>query len=301
MSKISDGRKELQRFIAAVEAVEKEALGSPDEHGLAVDEELERRGIRTHAKADRSLLARLRDSENSHILADVLEYIEGYRKNVDDEKHNDDDKRLIKAILIARSASENPKRLSEVYNQDVETHKKLERYVDRLHKFFSDEIYRDPESLILLSITESGFVDLPTEGPPADADALSDLRREWPTDYQRPPLTHGADRIDDSEQFVRSAYKQATRSLDWMQQIIKRRLDVLSRNEFRLSRKLKTAQKSIFMAALGEAMNEIFGQPLYEAVAKLTDLALETEEATEPYHARTARRDAMQRAADSLP
>jgi hypothetical protein len=293
MHTICDDKHALRRFVAAVDAVEKEALGSPDEQGLAVQQRnLEHQGAKqSHVDADRLLLARLRDKETSHLVSEALNYIDNEcRKEVDDDKRLHDDRRLIRALLSARSASEDPEKLLKIYNEDIESHEELKRCAERLHKFFSDEIYRDPESVILLATKNSGFVDVPTKQLTTNPETLTDLPPEWPTDCQRLPHDDGAD-----QSLPRSAYGQATRSLEWMRHIIKRRLDVLSGIGSRLSRKLESASKVIFMAAVADAMDESFGQPLYTAVAKLTDVALATEEATDDDQVRSARRGTQKR------
>jgi hypothetical protein len=275
---LSDDKHSLrQAFIAAANAVEKETLGLLDNEGRAVEKEGDKD---SHANADRLFLDRLRNKENSHVVSEALEIIARQRKNADDNKRADDYKGLIKAILVARLASVSPKKLSKIYNQDIETHKELKRCADTLHKFFSDEIYRDPESLIRFAPKAGGLVDLPTEEWPTDSETLTDLLTEWPSDYKR---------------------RQAMRSLEWMQQIIKKRLDMLSKVEFSPGRKLKTASSVLFMSALCRAMIEIFGQPLYEAVARLTDVALAMKEITTSDRARSAHRRAMHRAVHSRP
>jgi hypothetical protein len=58
-----------------------------------------------------------------------------------------------------------------------------------------------------------------------------------------------------------------------------------------------SAQKTIFMATVSYSMNDIFGQPLHVAVARLTDVALETKEPTDDHQVRAAYRSTKERQA----
>jgi hypothetical protein len=92
-------------------------------------------------------------------------------------------------------------------------------------------------------------------------------------------------------------FESLTVSLQRMQHILTRRLDELLRLEFRFTRRTVSAQKTIFMATVCYAMEDIFGQPLYKAVALLTDVALATKEQTDDHQARTANRNTKDRQA----
>jgi len=240
----------LRRFMAAVDAFEEQGIG----------DQQSRDGISRNADIDRELLARLRDKESHHLLSEALEAIENCRKDVADNKRLRDDKCLVKALSSAKLASKNARNMAAIHRRDVERYQDLKKCVDGLHRFFSDEIYRDPESVIIFS-ANNGFVS------------------EWFAD------------VDNVE------HNQAVLSLRWIKDIITHRLDVLSAIQVKLTRKTVTAPKVIFMAAVCEAMKAIFDRPLYEVVAKFTDVALATNESTDDHEVRSAYRGLQKREA----
>jgi len=198
------------------------------------------------------------------LIAEALECIDARRKGVNEETCLHGDKRLIKSLLNARLASEDPEKLTRSNERDVAHHQELKVCADKLEKYFSDEIFRDPVSLIVLGTKNSGQVEAALD--------------QWPVESLE-------------------AYRQTKVFLQWIQRILSRRIEELSRLEFRFTRKLVSAQKTIFMATVCYAMNDIFGRPLFRAVARLTDVALATGEQTDEHQVRAAYRDTKKRQA----